>query len=79
MRHIRDPYFFHLHGEAQRPLRVGRRAVVRQWEQALLFRHGVLVETLGPGAHRRWRKGFTFTRVDTRPSVLTVPTQDPDG
>jgi regulator of protease activity HflC (stomatin/prohibitin superfamily) len=73
---MRDPYFSFLHGNDQRPLRVGRRAVVRQWEQALLFRHGALVDTLGPGAHRRWRRGYTFTRVDMRPSVLTVPTQE---
>jgi regulator of protease activity HflC (stomatin/prohibitin superfamily) len=58
------------------PLGRGRRLTVERWEQALLFRDGALVETLGPGSHRRWRKRITVRRVDTRPWVLTVPTQE---
>lgn len=69
-------YIYAHYDNIQRSLRLGRRFVVRQWEQALLFRHGALLETLGPGAHRRWRRGYTVTTVDTRPSVLTVPTQE---
>ena len=57
-------------------LRRGRRHVVRQWERGLLFRHGSLVATLGAGAHRRWRSGYTMRRVDLRPWVATVPTQE---
>ena len=69
-------YLYIDHSNRQRPLRFGQRATVRQWERMLLFRHGVLVETLGPGAHRRWRTGYTIATIDTRPSVLTVPIQE---
>ena len=69
-----DQYF--VSGRGQRPLRLGRRVLVQQWQKALLFRNGVLVETVGPGAHRRWRRGYWLTPVDTRPWVLTVPTQE---
>jgi len=57
-------------------LRRGRRVTVRQWEQAVLFRHGAQVDTLGPGAHRRWGGGYTYRAVDMRPWVLQVPTQE---
>jgi regulator of protease activity HflC (stomatin/prohibitin superfamily) len=57
-------------------VRVGRRVTVQQWQRALLFRHGALVDTIGPGAHRRWRRGYTMTVVDIRPWVLTMPTQE---
>ena len=60
----------------ERPLEAGRRVTVQQWEQGLLFRHGRLVTTLGPGAHRRWGSGFTLRTVDLRPWLLTVPTQE---
>ena len=57
-------------------LQRGRRLVVEPWERALLFRHGALVDTLGPGAYRRWAAGFTIRRVDTRPWIMTAPTQE---
>jgi regulator of protease activity HflC (stomatin/prohibitin superfamily) len=57
-------------------LRLGKRHIVEQWERGLLFRHGALVENLGPGAYRRWRPGFTIRRVDLRPWVLSAPTQE---
>lgn len=57
-------------------LRRGRRVTVRAWERAVLFRYGAHVDTLGPGAHRRWTGGFTLRRVDMRPWVLQVPTQE---
>ena len=76
MRHMPDTYFYAFEGNCQRPLRRGRRVIVQQWERALLFRRGALIQTLGPGAHRRWRTGYTLTAVDLRPSVLTVPTQE---
>jgi regulator of protease activity HflC (stomatin/prohibitin superfamily) len=69
-------YIYAHYDNIHRPLRIGRRAVVQQWQQALLFRRGALLETLGPGAHRRWRRGYTIATVDTRPSVLMVPTQE---
>ena len=49
---------------------------VNQWERGLLFRAGALVDTLGAGAHRRWRAGFSLRTVDMRPWVLLVPTQE---
>ncbi len=60
-------------GAAVRP---GRLVTVDQWERALLFRTGALVDTLGPGGHRRWRSRYTLRRVDMRPWVLLVPTQE---
>ena len=59
-----------------RALRRGRRITVNHWEQGLLFRHGRLDRVLGPGAHRRWLKGFTLRAVDMRPWVVVVPTQE---
>lgn len=63
-------------GSAGQRMPRGRRVAVHQWELALLFRHGLLETTLGPGAHRRWRAGFTLRAVDMRPWVLVVPTQE---
>jgi regulator of protease activity HflC (stomatin/prohibitin superfamily) len=63
-------------GPVSRPLHPGRWVTVSQWEQALLFRHGRLDTVLGPGRHRRWRRGFTVNPIDTRPWVLVVPTQE---
>lgn len=54
----------------------GRRVVVNPWERALLFRNGALVRTLDPGAYRHWARGYTLRRVDVRPWVLQVPTQE---
>ncbi len=34
------------------------------------------MQTLGPGAYRRWRARYTLHRVDVRPWVLLVPTQE---
>ena len=56
--------------------RRGRRQVVQQWERALLFRDGALVRTLGPGAYRFWARRSHLRRVDVRPWVLHVPTQE---
>lgn len=59
-----------------RTLRWGRRVTVNQWEQGVVFRYGRLVGTVGPGDHRRWRRGFTMRSVDLRPWVVLVPTQE---
>jgi regulator of protease activity HflC (stomatin/prohibitin superfamily) len=58
------------------PLRLGRRVIVDAWERGLLFRDGAIVDSLGPGGHRRWRTRYTVRRVDMRPWLLTVPTQE---
>ena len=58
------------------PVQLGRRVTVDAWERGLLFRDGAVVENLGPGAHRRWRTRYTVRRVDMRPWLLTVPTQE---
>lgn len=60
----------------QPALRRGRPVTVNQWERAVLFRRGALVDTLGPGAHRRWTAGYTLRHVDMRPWILQVPTQE---
>jgi regulator of protease activity HflC (stomatin/prohibitin superfamily) len=58
------------------PLRRGRRVSVNEWETAILYRHGRLEGALAPGAHRRWGAGYTIRAIDTRPWVVTVPTQE---
>jgi regulator of protease activity HflC (stomatin/prohibitin superfamily) len=57
-------------------VRRGSRVVVEPWEQALLFRRGVHVDTLGPGAVRLWTGGNTLRRVDMRPWIVTLPVQE---
>jgi regulator of protease activity HflC (stomatin/prohibitin superfamily) len=57
-------------------VRPGQRQIVNQWERALLFRNGALVRTLGPGAYRQWARGNSLRRVDVRPWILQVPTQE---
>ncbi|HEX2118816.1 MAG TPA: SPFH domain-containing protein [Acidimicrobiales bacterium] len=64
------------YGMGDVPTRCGRREVVNQWEQALLFRNGALLRTLGTGAYRHWRSGYVVRRVDVRPWILQVPTQE---
>jgi regulator of protease activity HflC (stomatin/prohibitin superfamily) len=59
-----------------RALRLGRRVVVRQWEQGLLFRFGRLETVLDAGPHRRWRRGYTLRTVDLRPWIVQVPVQE---
>ena len=56
--------------------RPGRRHVVNAWERTLLFRNGVLVRTLEPGAYRQWAPGYRLRRVDVRPWILQVPVQE---
>lgn len=49
---------------------------MNQWERALLFRNGAVVRTLDPGAYRLWASGWSLRRVDVRPWILQVPTQE---
>ena len=58
------------------PAHPGRRQVVNAWQRAVLFRNGVLVRTLDPGAYRFWSSGYRIRRVDVRPWILLVPTQE---
>ena len=58
------------------PVMRGRRAVVEPWQRGLLFRRGKLVANLDPGAYVWWGAGYTLRRIDTRPWVLTAPTQE---
>lgn len=59
-----------------RRLRPGRRIVVNEWEQGLLFRHGRLDTVLSPGAYRPWRTGLVLHIVDLRPWTIVLPTQE---
>lgn len=74
MRH--NPPLHRLHPLAAQPLRRGRRFTVAQWERGVLLRNGTVAAVLGGGAHRRWGRGFALRRVDTRPWIVQVPTQE---
>jgi regulator of protease activity HflC (stomatin/prohibitin superfamily) len=50
--------------------------VIRDYETALLFKHGQFVGTLDPGRHRFWTGGYEVVRADTRTQMLTVQGQD---
>lgn len=65
-----------LHPSAPQALPRGRRFVVAEWERGVLFEDGRRVGELGPGAHRRWARSATLRRVDLRPWILDVPTQE---
>lgn len=57
-------------------LGLGRRVVVGAHEVAVLFRDGEVAGTFGPGAHRWFGRGLALRRVDARPFVHIVPTQE---
>lgn len=63
----------HMDGER---LRVGRRVVVNEWERLVVLRRGVITDTLSAGPHRIWRRGVRARRVDIRPFLVPVPTQE---
>lgn len=65
-----------LHPSAPHPLERGRRFVLAEWERGVLFENGRLAGELGPGPHRRWARSVTLRRVDLRPWILDVPTQE---
>jgi regulator of protease activity HflC (stomatin/prohibitin superfamily) len=60
------------------PARVarGRRFVIHEWERGVLFKDGRFDTVLDPGPHRRFRRGFALRRVDVRPWIVHVPTQE---
>ena len=73
---MRQMHAMYGYGPGEVRARPGRRAVVNQWEQGLLFRNGALLRTLGPGAYRHWGWGYVLRRVDVRPWILQVPVQE---
>ena len=50
--------------------------VVQEWERVLLYRDGRFEETLGAGRHRRLRWRRRRVRVQIRPRLLVVPSQE---
>lgn len=50
--------------------------VVQEWERVLLYRDGRFQEILGPGRHRRLRWRRRRVRVQVRPRLLVVPSQE---
>lgn len=68
--------FHWLHPFAMGPVRRGRRFVLHEWERGVLFKDGRLDTVLDPGAHRRFGRGFALRRVDVRPWIVQVPTQE---
>lgn len=69
-------YGVHVADPVGRALHRGRRAKVSQWEQGLLFRHGRLERTVGPGPFRSWSSGYSLRVVDMRPWVVLAPMQE---
>lgn len=55
---------------------LGASLTVQSWEAGLLFRGGVLVERLGSGTRRVWRRRCQVRIVDLRPWLLAVPMQE---
>ena len=52
------------------------KVVVQEWERVLAYRDGRFRELLGPGRHRRRRWRSRFVRVQVRPRLVVVPTQE---
>jgi regulator of protease activity HflC (stomatin/prohibitin superfamily) len=50
--------------------------VVQEWERVLLYRDGRFQEMLGAGRHRRLRWRRRRVRVQIRPRLLVVPSQE---
>jgi regulator of protease activity HflC (stomatin/prohibitin superfamily) len=57
-------------------VRRGRRFILQEWERGVLFKDGRLDTVLDPGPHRRFGRGFALRRVDVRPWIVQVPTQE---
>lgn len=76
MRMTNAAQFHWLHPFAMAPVRRGRRFALQEWERGVLFKDGRLDTVLDPGAHRRFGRGFALGRVDVRPWIVQVPTQE---
>lgn len=62
-------------GIARGDVRTGRWVTIEPWETGVVVRDGAIVDTWGPGRHRHHGRG-SVTVLDTRPSILTIPTQE---
>lgn len=65
-----------LHPQAMSPISRGRPFILAEWERGVLFQYGRIVTVLDPGRHRRWGGDFMVRRVDVRPWIVQVPTQE---
>jgi regulator of protease activity HflC (stomatin/prohibitin superfamily) len=65
-----------LHPFAMGTVARGRRFVLQEWERGVLFKDGRLDTVLDAGAHRRFGRGFALRRVDLRPWIVQIPTQE---
>jgi regulator of protease activity HflC (stomatin/prohibitin superfamily) len=52
------------------------RVVVQEWERVLAYKDGRFEEVLEPGRHRRRRWRRRLVRVQVRPRLLVVPSQE---
>lgn len=50
--------------------------IVQEGFAGLLYRHGRFAESLSPGRHVRWGRGFTLTPLDLRKASLDVAGQE---
>jgi regulator of protease activity HflC (stomatin/prohibitin superfamily) len=57
-------------------VRWGEHVTLHEWERAVAFRDGASIGVLEPGRHRFWNRGVTYRRVDMRPWIMQVPTQE---
>jgi len=57
------------------PVTTGYHVTVPAWSRAVVIRDGKLEGEQGPGRYRRPRRS-EWHLVDTRPSILTIPTQE---
>ena len=73
---MRNTTFHWLHRNGMTPVARGRRFVLHEWERGVLFHDGRVDTVLGPGPHRRFGHGFALQRVDVRPWIVHVPTQE---
>jgi regulator of protease activity HflC (stomatin/prohibitin superfamily) len=76
VRHAYEHGWLNYAPNAVRSFDRGRRVIVNEWERLVLFRDGAVAGTLSPGAYRFWSKRVTGRRVDVRPWILHVPTQE---
>ena len=75
MRTTTRPMFW-MHPSAPAPVSPGRWFVVHDWERGVLFKDGRFETLLEPGRYRRFGRGFVVRRVDIRPWIVQIPTQE---
>jgi len=52
------------------------RQTVFEYQRALLYRDGKFIKTLEPGAYWLWKFNTSITKIDIRPTILTLPGQE---